>query len=69
MTSALQRARAAIAARDMRTGDRDSPLDPEDRRLLSRYAAAFERDDVDGLVALIREDVALWAGEPLVATP
>ena len=69
VTSALQRARAAIATRDMRTGDRDPPLDPEDRRLLSRYAAAFERDDVDGLVALIREDVALSAGEPLVATP
>jgi RNA polymerase sigma factor (sigma-70 family) len=58
VTSALQRARAAIAATDLRA-EGDPPLDPVERRLLNRYATAFERDDVDRLVALIHEDVAL----------
>jgi RNA polymerase sigma-70 factor, ECF subfamily len=60
VTSALQRARAAIAATEPRA-EGDPPLDPVERRLLNRYATAFERDDVDRLVALIHEDVALSA--------
>jgi RNA polymerase sigma-70 factor, ECF subfamily len=58
VTSALQRARAAIAATELRA-EGDPPLDPVERRLLNRYATAFEGDDVDRLVALIHEDVAL----------
>ncbi len=57
VTSALQRARATIAARDVRAADLDAPLDPGDRELLSRYAEAFERDDMDELAALVHEDV------------
>jgi RNA polymerase sigma-70 factor, ECF subfamily len=66
VTSALQRARGTIAARDVRIAGDDPPLDRADRRLLSRYTEAFERDDVDRLVSLIREDVALSGREPLV---
>jgi RNA polymerase sigma-70 factor (ECF subfamily) len=62
VTSALQRARAAIAAKDVRTASPDRPLDQVERRLLNRYARAFERDDVDRLVALIHQDVALSDG-------
>ncbi|HZU20700.1 MAG TPA: sigma-70 family RNA polymerase sigma factor [Gaiellaceae bacterium] len=53
VNSALQRARATIAARDMTESE---PLDQVDRELLERYVAAFESYDVDALTALIQED-------------
>ncbi|SNS37691.1 RNA polymerase sigma-70 factor, ECF subfamily [Geodermatophilus pulveris] len=54
VNSALQRARATMAAVG---ADADSePLDDDHRALLSRYVDAFERYDVDGLVALLHED-------------
>ena len=53
VNSALQRARATIASRDMTTGD----LAPDvDRELLERYVAAFQNYDIDALTALIHED-------------
>jgi len=52
VNSALQRARATI---DQHAAD--EPVDGEvDRELLDRYVDAFERYDLDGLTALIRED-------------
>ena len=57
VNSALQRARATI--------DRHLPAStpavaaPADRELLDRYVEVFERDDVDGLVSLLREDAML----------
>ena len=57
VTSALQRARATI--------ERELPAtigtkaDPTERELLNRYVAAFEHADMDGLVALLREDATL----------
>ena len=57
VNSALQRARAAI--------DRELPPRPPavpdqlERELLRRYVDAFEHDDMDGLVALLREDAIL----------
>jgi RNA polymerase sigma-70 factor (ECF subfamily) len=63
--SALQRARAALASRDLTP----SPASLSDAQsvLLERYVDAFERYDVDTLVALLREDAtfsmppyALW---------
>jgi RNA polymerase sigma-70 factor (ECF subfamily) len=57
VSSALQRARATI--------DRQVPApppavpDPLERELLGRYVEAFEHDDMDGLVALLREDAIL----------
>ncbi|MFG3705011.1 sigma-70 family RNA polymerase sigma factor [Micromonospora sp. NPDC047670] len=53
VNSALQRARATMAACDDRPG---TPLDPRQRDLLDRYVASFERYDIDSLVALLRED-------------
>jgi RNA polymerase sigma-70 factor, ECF subfamily len=55
--SALQRARATIDQGLPETTH--SPADPAERELLYRYAAAFEEADMDGLVALLREDATL----------
>jgi RNA polymerase sigma-70 factor (ECF subfamily) len=57
VNSALQRARGTI--------DQHLPeptraaVDPAERELLNRYVAAFEHADMDGLVALLREDATL----------
>ena len=57
VNSGLQRARATI--------DRHLPetattiAGDAERELLGRYVDAFERDDVDGLVALLQEDAVL----------
>lgn len=40
----------------MQAGATTKPLDPADPLLLERYVEAFERYDVEGLVALLRED-------------
>jgi RNA polymerase sigma-70 factor (ECF subfamily) len=53
VNSALQRARATIAARDMTVSE---PLGAEERALLERYVAAFEAYDIDALTSLIHED-------------
>ncbi len=55
--SALQRARATIEVH-LPAPAPSSAADTE-RELLDRYVAAFESDDVDGLVALLREDAVL----------
>ncbi|MFC4018070.1 sigma-70 family RNA polymerase sigma factor [Micromonospora sp. GCM10011542] len=54
VNSALQRARATLAGRD--TAGPADPLDEAHRELLERYVRVFERYDIDGLVALLRED-------------
>ena len=56
VNSALQRARATLADRDVSDTHAAPPLDEEQRDLLARYVAAFERYDMDALTALIRED-------------
>ncbi len=57
VNSALQRARATLAARDIEALD-PSPaaLAPADRALLERYLDAFQRYDMTALTDLIRED-------------
>jgi RNA polymerase sigma-70 factor (ECF subfamily) len=65
VNSALQRARAKLAEREV---DAATPqVDAEQRELLARYVDAFERYDIDSLVALLHEDAvqsmppyALW---------
>ncbi len=52
VNSALQRARAALAA----AGVADSPPDTVDQDLLGRYVRAFQSYDMDTLTALIHED-------------
>jgi RNA polymerase sigma-70 factor, ECF subfamily len=54
INSALQRARATLAARNVSL--EGEPLTGEEADLLDRYVDAFHRYDVDGLVALLRED-------------
>jgi len=57
VNSALQRARATMAGLE---GEAlDSTLSPEHEALLARYVDAFERYDMDALVALLRDDVVL----------
>jgi RNA polymerase sigma-70 factor (ECF subfamily) len=57
VNSALQRARGAIERHLPET--LRPTADPSERELLNRYVAAFERADMDGLVALLREDATL----------
>ena len=57
--SLVQRARATIAERGAHPEDVLRPDDPAQRSLLARYVEAFERHDVDTLVALLREDAVM----------
>ena len=69
VNSAVQRARATLASRDLSSKE---ATDPElDASLLERYVDAFERYDVDALTALLHEDAtfsmppyALWLRGP-----
>jgi RNA polymerase sigma-70 factor (ECF subfamily) len=62
VNSALQRARATIAARDA-TDAKVEPMDDDRRALLARYVDAFERYDMDSLTSLLQED-ASWNMPP-----
>jgi RNA polymerase sigma-70 factor (ECF subfamily) len=57
VNSALQRARATMAAMPIET--LDSTIDPQQQALLARYVDAFERYDIPALVTLLRDDVIL----------
>ena len=60
VNSALQRARATLAASDVPPAE---PLDEGQRALLARYVDAFERYDMDALTSLLHED-ANWNMPP-----
>jgi RNA polymerase sigma-70 factor, ECF subfamily len=67
VNSALQRARATLAAADVSATGTAPSLDAADEAFLARYVDAFERYDMEALTALIREDAiqsmppfALW---------
>ncbi|MGQ0574348.1 MAG: sigma-70 family RNA polymerase sigma factor [Pseudonocardia sp.] len=70
VNSALQRARATLAEIGPSTGpSRD--LDEQERALVARYVAAFERYDMTSLTTLLRDDAvlsmppyALWVQGP-----
>ncbi|MBV9493989.1 MAG: sigma-70 family RNA polymerase sigma factor [Acidobacteria bacterium] len=57
VNSALQRARATLAARNA-DAPSSAELDEEQMEMLDRYVDAFQRYDVDRLVSLVRDDVA-----------
>ncbi|WP_433341980.1 sigma-70 family RNA polymerase sigma factor [Streptomyces sp. CA-253872] len=59
VNSALQRARATLAAHPVRPADPLAPLDPGQRALLDRYVAAFEGYDMEALTALLHEDAVM----------
>jgi RNA polymerase sigma-70 factor (ECF subfamily) len=67
VTSALKRARASLE-RQQRSATRAEPApaanSPAERHLVDRFTKAFETADVDGLVALLTEDV--WLTMPPV---
>src|SRR5205814_9609582 len=63
VNSALQRARATIAAHEIRDDGDARSLDPEQRELLARYVRAFESYDMDQLTSLLHED-ATWNMPP-----
>jgi len=54
INSALQRARATLAALAQQDGDDD--LDDADTELLARYVEAFENYDIERLVGLLHDD-------------
>jgi RNA polymerase sigma-70 factor (ECF subfamily) len=61
VTNALQRARATLATR-LPDRDRDRaplPHSPRERKIVSDFTVAFERGDVDAILALLTEDVWL----------
>jgi RNA polymerase sigma-70 factor (ECF subfamily) len=72
VNSALQRARATIAAKDVGAPVRLDELDDEQQKLLARYVEAFERYDLDSLTTLLHEDAThsmppydLWLRGPV----
>jgi RNA polymerase sigma-70 factor, ECF subfamily len=63
VTSALQRARATLDARTPSDRARAPlPSSTRERELASRFADAFEHDDVDGIIALLTDDA--WVTMP-----
>jgi RNA polymerase sigma-70 factor (ECF subfamily) len=62
VNSSLQRARATIEALPERPSGAPLPDSPAQRQLLSRFGDAFERGDIDALVALLTEDA--WIRMP-----
>jgi RNA polymerase sigma-70 factor (ECF subfamily) len=58
VTSALKRARATLENRP-RVEAPPQPDSPAERELVEALAAAFEANDVDGIVALLADDVRL----------
>jgi RNA polymerase sigma-70 factor (ECF subfamily) len=70
VNSALQRARATLAASDL-AGAEPPAFDQAQQELVDRYVDAFERYDIESLVALLHEDAtmsmppyALWLRGP-----
>jgi|SRR5215218_3168260 len=59
VNSALQRARATLASRDVGMDDAAPAMDADDEALLARYVEAFEEFDMDALVALLHEDATM----------
>ncbi|MBA2326994.1 MAG: sigma-70 family RNA polymerase sigma factor [Actinobacteria bacterium] len=57
VNSALQRARATLADSGVTDEEAAEPEDDAQRALLARYVDAFERYDLDSIVALLHEDV------------
>jgi RNA polymerase sigma-70 factor (ECF subfamily) len=56
VNSALQRARSTLADADLTQND---AMDEEQQALLARYVDAFERFDIESLVALLHKDATM----------
>jgi RNA polymerase sigma-70 factor (ECF subfamily) len=62
VTSALQRARTALDAARAPSGERALPGSPAERELVARFGEAFERGDIDAIVAMLTDDA--WVRMP-----
>ena len=72
VNSALQRARATLAAKGVREDEHPQALDEEHAALLERYVDAFERYDIEAFTSLLHEDATqsmppyrLWLRGPV----
>jgi RNA polymerase sigma-70 factor (ECF subfamily) len=63
VNSALQRARATLAAKELDSTAAPEPMDDDQRDLLDRYVKAFESYDMDMLTSLLHQD-ASWNMPP-----
>ncbi len=63
VNSALQRAHAQLAEKQLSQGTVEDDLSPELERLLDRYVRAFWDKDVDALVTMLAHD-AVWEMPP-----
>ena len=63
VNSALQRARATLAAKELKATEPQPQLDDAQRDLLARYVEAFEQYDMTKLTSLLHED-ANWNMPP-----
>ncbi len=59
VNSALQRARATLAARHLDATTSPATVDADQQALLARYVDAFERYDIPSLVSLLHEDAVM----------
>jgi RNA polymerase sigma-70 factor (ECF subfamily) len=59
VNSALQRARATLAERNVAASSVAMPADDAQKELLARYVDAFERFDIEAIVALLHDDVVM----------
>jgi RNA polymerase sigma-70 factor (ECF subfamily) len=59
VNSALQRARATLAAAKAKATETLKPMDEDQKKLLERYVRAFEGYDMAELTALLHEDAVL----------
>ena len=59
VNSALQRARATLADRNVDALSPSEPTDVAQQELLARYVDAFERFDVNAMVSLLHEDATM----------
>jgi RNA polymerase sigma-70 factor (ECF subfamily) len=63
VNSALQRARATLASKELDSTAPAAPMDDDQRALLDRYVEAFESYDMDRLTSLLHQD-ASWNMPP-----
>src|SRR5687768_247336 len=59
VNSALQRARATLAGRDLSRPPAAEVMSPQQQKLLELYVDAFEKYDITALVALLHDDAVM----------
>ena len=65
VNSILQRAHAQMDKAQLSADSVDTPVSEEHKELLEKYVEAFWEKDIDGIVALLKED-AIWEMPPYV---